>query len=201
MDRVHWQQLSTWIKWHTKPPLYQFWKVKRMIDLANKTWISPLQKMAETFKDINLGSLEKINAYAKAPWNPPANVCISEKETAIAKAIQCGDPLVAFTDGSIKNNLAGIGVHWIGSVQAWGPTSKTISTPDHINAHAGELAATTQLLNRVRFGTDELHSVIFSDSQEALQSLKSPGQQSGQAYIPSITQNAQDINRSSKASV
>lgn len=74
-----------------------------------------------------------------------------------------------------------------------------------MNVHAGELAAidaaTTKLLNHVRSGTNKLNSVIFSDSQEALQSLKSPGQQSGQAYIASITQNAQDINRSAKASV
>ncbi len=67
MDRLHWQQFSTWTKWDTKPLLHQFWNVKRTIDLANKTWISPLQKMAETFKDIDLSSLEKINAYAKAP--------------------------------------------------------------------------------------------------------------------------------------
>ncbi len=102
MNRLHWQQLSTWIKWHTKLPLHRFWKVKRTIDLANKTWISLLQKMTETFMDIDLGSLEKINAYAKAPWNPPANVCILEKEIAIAKAIQCGDLIVAFTDGSMR---------------------------------------------------------------------------------------------------
>lgn len=111
IDRLHWQQLSAWIKWHTKPPLHRFWKIKRTIDLANKTLISPLQKLAETFKDINLKSLEKINAYAKAPWGPPAGVCILGKEIAIAKAIQCKDSLVAFTDGSIRNNLAGIGVH------------------------------------------------------------------------------------------
>ena len=67
--------------------------------------------MAETFKDIDPSSLEKINAYAKAPWNPPANVCILEKEIAIAKAIQCGDSIVAFTDSSIRNNLARIEVH------------------------------------------------------------------------------------------
>lgn len=71
MDRLRAQQLSTWIKWHTKPQLHRFWKIKKTIDLANKTWISPLQKMAETFKEIRLGSLKKINAYAKAPWNPP----------------------------------------------------------------------------------------------------------------------------------
>ena len=132
-------------------------------------------------------------------------MCISEKEIAIAKSIHYGDPIVAFTDGSIRNNLAGIGVHLSGSAQALGPTSKTVSTPDHINAYGGELAAidmaTTQLLNHVRLGTDELHSVIFSDSQEALLSLKSQSQQSGQAYIASITQNAQDINWSTRASV
>ena len=102
IDRLYWQQLSTWIKWYTKLPLHSFWKVKWTIDLANKTWISLLQKMTETFKDIDLGFLEKLNAYVKAPWNPPANICISEKEIAIAKAIHCRDPIVAFIHGWIR---------------------------------------------------------------------------------------------------
>lgn len=60
---------------------------------------------------------------------------------------------------------------------------------NQINAHVEELAAidaaTTQLLIHERIGTDELHSVIFSDPKEALQSLKTPGQQNGQAFISS----------------
>lgn len=70
MDRLHAQQLSTWIKWHTKPQLHRFWKIKKTIDLANKTWISPLQKMAETFKEIQLGSLEKIMPTQKPLGTP-----------------------------------------------------------------------------------------------------------------------------------
>ena len=118
----------------------------------------------------------EINAYAKGPWNSPANVSLLEKEVTIAKAIQCGEHQVAFTDGSIRNNLVGIGVHWTGSAQARSSISTTISTPNHINAHAGEFTAidvpTTQLLNHVRPGANELHSVIYSDNQEALQSIK-----------------------------
>ena len=61
--------------------------------------------------------------------------------------------------------------------------------------------AIMQLHNHLRLGTDELHSVIFLDSQEALLSLKSSGQQNWQAYIARMTKNAQDINRSIRASV
>ncbi len=60
-------QLTTWVKWYSKPQTNQFWKIKRTIDLSNKRWISPLQKIAEKFKDLDLAQLEKIEAFVKAP--------------------------------------------------------------------------------------------------------------------------------------
>lgn len=68
LDRLHNQQLKTWIKWHTKPSLHRFWKIKNAISLTNKTWKSPLQKIAGKFQSIDLLSVEKITAYTKAPW-------------------------------------------------------------------------------------------------------------------------------------
>ena len=91
--------------------MHRFWKIKRTIDLSNKRWISPLQKIAEKFKALDLAGLEKIEAFVKAPWVPPVLVHIFDKEEAIQRAKNL-DPskLVEFTDGSARNNGIGIGV-------------------------------------------------------------------------------------------
>ena len=75
-----------------------------------------------------------------------------------------------------------------------------------ITTHSGELAAieaaTSHLLNQVQSGKKEtLHSVIFSDSQEALKALSNPGQQSGQFLIRNIICQAAIINQSGFASI
>ena len=79
-------QLTTWIKWHSKPTVHRFWKIKRTIELSIKRLISPLQKIAERFKTLDLAGLEKIEAFIKAPWVPPVPVRIFDKEEAIQRA-------------------------------------------------------------------------------------------------------------------
>lgn len=79
-------QLTTWVKWHSKPSVHWFWKIKRTIDLSNKRWISLLQKIAEKFKVLDLTGLEKIEAFVKAPWVLPVPVHIFDKEEAILRA-------------------------------------------------------------------------------------------------------------------
>ena len=94
-------QLTTWVKWHAKPSSHRFWKIKRTIDLSNKRWISPLQKMAEKFKALDLEKMEKIEAFVKAPWVPPVQVNIFGREKAIQKAKDFNprDPVVLGLNG------------------------------------------------------------------------------------------------------
>lgn len=116
--RIHRQELNTWIKWHTKPLSHRFWKAKRAINLANNTWISPLQKTALRFSLWNLSNLETIKAYAKPPWMPPVRVKILDKSKAIElAAMPDGNQFVAFTDSSTRNKLVGIGVQWLGRAE------------------------------------------------------------------------------------
>lgn len=65
--RLRQEEFNAWIKWHTKPPVHRFWKAKRAIILATKTWISPLQKTALRFSALNMSNLESIEAYPKPP--------------------------------------------------------------------------------------------------------------------------------------
>lgn len=174
LARLRQQELTTWTRWHTKPLTHRFWKAKRSINLSNKTWASPLQKIATRFALLDLTNLEIIEAFAKPPWVPSVTITIPEKAAAIKSApLHHNSLLTGFTDGSSRNNLVGIGVYWQGSVYQWPPISRTISAPQQINTFAGELAAieaaTSFLLGQVQGGGKEpLHSINFSDSQEAL---------------------------------
>lgn len=47
--RFYCHKLKTWVKLHSKPPNNRFWQIKKMSDLENKTWISPLQTTAFKF--------------------------------------------------------------------------------------------------------------------------------------------------------
>ena len=96
--------------------LIQIWVVAN-IKCFSKRWISPLQKIAEKFKALDLTGLEKIEAFVKAPWVPPVPVHIFDKEEAIqgARNLDPWKPVV-FTDGSARNNAIGIGVKLAGSL-------------------------------------------------------------------------------------
>lgn len=107
------QQLWTWIKWHTKPACHWFWKIKKTLCLANKRWISPLQRIADKFCSLDLASMEKIEAFIKAPWVPSAPVVISNREDAIKRATTFNPSMpVVYTDGSARNDLLGLGIKW-----------------------------------------------------------------------------------------
>lgn len=45
----------------------------------NKKWISPLQKIAQKFNELDLSKIEKIGGYARDPSTSPAKVDSKEK--------------------------------------------------------------------------------------------------------------------------
>ncbi len=118
--------------------MHRFWKIKRTIDHSNKQWISPLQKIAEKFKALDLAGLEIIEAFTKAP---PVPVNIFEKEEAIqrAKNSVLRRPIV-ITDRSARNNAIGTGIKWTESLR-WFDISKIVSMPTRLNPYAAELIA------------------------------------------------------------
>ena len=153
------------------------------------------------FSSCDLANLEIIEAYSKPPWTPPVTVIIPEKQVAIKLAsTPNSDQFIAFTDSSTRNKVVGIGVQWLGRARSWSPITRTISTPNQINPYAGELtaieAATSYILHQIRGESQEnLHSTIYSDSQEALKALMNPGQQGAQFSIRNVTKLAAEISQ------
>lgn len=142
--------------------------------------------------------MEKIEAFSKAPWVPSVPVVITCREVAITRASNIDPSMpVVFTDGSARNNLLGIGVHWGGALQ-WPAVSRAISTPKMLDSHAAEFVAidyaVSQILDFVHRGGIGPSITIFSDSQGALQALRNPCPKSGQFLVTQITLKIHEIN-------
>lgn len=146
---------------------HRFWKVKSALCLESKKWISPLQKIAQKFNELDLSKIEKIGGYARGPSTSPAKVVIPDsKEKAITLAKQHKE-VAAFVDSSSRNNLVGIGIHWQG-IQ-WRSTSDTISSMSTLTNSLGELAgieaAVAQFWNAVTYKSlENIEITVFSDS-------------------------------------
>lgn len=138
-------------------------------------WRSPLQKIAEKFRSIDLSSVGKIGAYSKAPWEELPLVVIPPRKQAILLAQQMQGPS-AFTDASERNNLLGIGCHW--NITGFAPISRTVAKGPDLSSYLGEFlaieAALVQLLHSVNCGAIGPNVTVFSDSQGALRVLGSP---------------------------
>ena len=194
-ERFHRHELRTWIKLHSKPPHHRFWRIKKALNLDNKTWISPLQKIALKFQKLDLSNLEQIYPYTKAPWIPSVKVVIPTSRAEAIQAAQGFKGPAGYTDASGRNNLIGIGVHWHQINVP--PVSLTISSTQRLNVHSGKLAAidagVSQLLQLANIHALPPEITIFTDSLGALQALQKPGQQSGQSVLRNITYNTHKI--------
>lgn len=149
--------------------------------------------------------MEKIEAFSKAPWVSAAPFIITSREDAIKKASNINSSMpVVITDGSARNILLGIGIHWDGAL-LWPADSKTISTPTTLDSHAAELfaidCAVSQILHSVQCGGTGPPIIIFSDSQGTLQALRNPCPRSGQFLITQITLKIHEINLSNQTYV
>ena len=87
---------------------------------------------------------ECIQPFAKAPWTPPVEVHLPDRDNAIKEASTVSSTVV-FTSASSRNNLIGIGICWFGillitpSDRSSKSVSLTIGTTTEFNVYAGEL--------------------------------------------------------------
>lgn len=152
--------------------------------------------------------METIHAFCLPPWQPGAITFIEEYDMAIQKTQdELQSSQTFFTDGSVRNGLAGIGIA-IPSVSSQPPTfltrSYTLAKESEVNAHFMELAAIHQavtmiyglctpnwLTTMVGHRTTSLR--IFTDSQSTLKVLRKPRRQSGQYLIREILRQSQEL--------
>ena len=89
---------------------------------------------------------ECIQPFAKAPWTPPVEVYLPDRENAIKEASIVFSTIV-FTNASSRNNLIGVGICWFGilptipSDRSSESVNLTIGIIKEFNVYVGELTA------------------------------------------------------------
>ena len=192
------QRLRFWIDLHTLPSTSPFWLLRGIINRQTKWFISPLSMIATEFRSMQLANMETIYPYGIPPWQEGPIINISDKDSAIKHAtiLERYDERRIFTDGSVRNGPAGIGVSCLSIVNGHTATNInitcTIGRHEHLNAYFSELAAILDAVELahtkwLRFGVDLVRRIgVFSDCQSALKSIANPKRQSEQYIIRKI---------------
>jgi hypothetical protein len=171
-----------------------FWVSLRTLSPANpltrlptgryRRFLSPLQRIAETFHDTPMAAIECIHPYALAPWEARVRVHIEDHETPVSEGIQIA------TSSSARNGLVGLG----GAVRDTtaevldGPVlySMTLGLRTDQNPYTAELAAVAMAVTCPPVRLHNRIITILTSNQAALLAISHPRQQSGQGNIKQI---------------
>ena len=166
-QRLHEQTLRFWISIQKLETSHIHAKLAKTKPI--KRFNSPLRKAAGLFKELNANRAKKISAVGSEPWSPKAHVHISDKETAKLATVEQPATIDIYTDGSVRNGRAGIGI-W---TSAW-EVSRTIRRAEETNVHLTELEAIWMAIKGLSHEKNRLVKIrVFSDSQSALRSIQS----------------------------
>lgn len=159
--------------------------------MLNTKFISPLQEHAQHFRSTDVSWIETIEPYVTTSWTDRMRVCITgdrsqtiEQAESIVRDPHCE---AFFTDGSARNGRLGVGV-----THRTFAFCQTVRCQDDLTVYFAELFAIYQAVVTIRWRLQVQPAmrrktiVVFSDGQDALQSLASPRQQSGQFVLCSI---------------
>ena len=167
-QRLHEQTLRFWIGIHKLDESHIHHKLAKY--KGKKRFMSPLRKAAVLFKSIKARQADKIPTVGCEPWVPKPRVYILNKEQAKQTTATEYATVDFYTDGSVRNGRAGIGI-W---TSAW-EASKLVGREEDTNVHHTELLAIWTAIKGI---PDNMNSQVrirvFSDSQGALQSVQSP---------------------------
>ena len=125
-----------------------------------KRFNSPLRKAAGLFKELNANRAEKIPAVGSEPWSPKAHVHILDKEAAKLATAEQPATIDMYTDGSVRNGRAGIGI-W---TSAW-EVLRIIKRAKETNVHLIELEAIWMAIKGLSHENNRLVKIrVFSNS-------------------------------------
>jgi ribonuclease HI len=203
--RLQHQQNTFWIKSHTLPAKHPFWKIQRAVDTRNKRFRSPLQRMAERLKTIDLSDLEKIESFCIPPWQQKISATVLSREDALTWTEAPTETRI-FVDASYRQGNAGAGIfvptdnnttgtqdsYRIGHCEGW--TATHVETMAIERAFMG-IAHTwpPQAVEQHEASIRSLTYVIVSDSQTAIRHIANPQRQSGQKVVQNIYNMMKDI--------
>jgi Reverse transcriptase (RNA-dependent DNA polymerase)/Endonuclease-reverse transcriptase len=198
-SRVRWelQMGKFWVKCHTLPEKHPFWRWQRQLDIRNRRFRSPLQRIAKKFEKVQLSDLETIEPYCLAPWRAGFHVTVQDKEEAVKWANETSER-VLYVDASYRKGNIGTGIYFgLGNCQHRidDRQSLRIGHSEQVTANHTELVAIYQAMAHIEQVWDALEdfepetrktalpTVIANDNISAIWALSRPARQSGQSFI------------------
>jgi ribonuclease HI len=165
-QRLHEQTLRFWMGIHKLDDSHIHHKLAKY--KGKKRFSSPLRKAAVLFRNLKACQADKIPAVGYEPWAPKAHVHILDREGAKQATATEYATVDFYTDGSVRNGRAGIGI-W---TSTW-EMSKLIGREEDTNAHHTELLAIWMVIKGIpNDRSSQVRIRVFSDSQSALQSIQ-----------------------------
>jgi ribonuclease HI len=166
-QRLHEQTLRFWISIQKLEASHIHAKLAKTKPI--RRFDSPLRKAAGLFRELDANRAEKIPAIGCEPWSPEAHVHILDREAAKLATAEQPATIDFYTDGSVRNGRAGIGI-W---TSAW-EASRTIRRAEETNVHLTELEAIWMAIKGLSHEHNRLVKIrVFTDSQSALRSIQS----------------------------
>jgi len=131
-----------------------------------------MQKMAAKFNTIDAWKVATIDPVAIAPWKAPMQTSIKDKEDAINAEKHNTGLLDVYTDASVRNGRAGIGVFITPNTRV----SQTRAQANAITTVMAELAAIWKAIHTVKTGAwnPGIPIRISTDSKAAVRNIAWP---------------------------
>jgi len=186
-ERFARRALKLWITIRTLPASHPLVKVNKR---PFRRFISPLQKIADTYHNLPTGRMETILPYALAPWEKRIRVDIpADRDEALTQARTCKG-VIAATSSSRKNGLVGAGFAVEEKTEydesAATSYSLTLARDEGHNPYTAEIQAIDLALRHMLRHAPGRDVTIFSSNRSALQAIAQPKQQSGQESLVRI---------------
>ena len=174
------QMLNFWISIQKLDDTHPHAKLAKRQE--GKRFCSPIGKAAEMFKNISATKMQRIPTILCSPWGLKPRVFIKDKEDAIRETIPKSGRLDVYTDGSIRNGKAGLGI-WSRKFKLSQTTVRAEETSIHLTELQAILLATKKPII-ARDGMAEMR--IFTDSKVALQNILKPKRNDCQSMVAEI---------------
>ena len=171
-QRLHDQTLRFWISIHKLNRSHPHSKLAKT--KGTRRFLSPLGKAAMMFRSIRAERAAPLPVVGCEPWCPKPRVYILAKDQA-KEATRPGTRTIDFyTDGSVRNERAGIGI-WCTSSATSFEVSAIIGRADETNVLHTELEAIWRAIRGISHERSRGFQIrVFTDSQAALQNIRKP---------------------------
>jgi hypothetical protein len=166
-ERLHEQTLRFWIGIHKLDDSHIHYKLAKY--KGKRRFPSPLRKAAVLFENIKAHQADKIPTVGSEPWASKIQVHILDREKAKQATATEYATVDFYTDGSVRNGRAGIGI-W---TSTW-EMAKPVGREEDTNVHHTELLAIWTAIKGIPDDrSSQVRIRVFSDSQAALRSIQS----------------------------